>query len=107
MKHDKLYLVTRSDLAPRVAAVQAAHALRQFGAEHPREDALWFETSNTLVLLHVEGEPQLRSLLADARFFDVPCSAFNEPDLGDQLTAVAIGPCKAAQRLTRRLPMSA
>jgi len=31
----KLYLITREDLPPGQQAVQAAHALREFGEHHP------------------------------------------------------------------------
>lgn len=103
---EKLVLVTRSDLRPGQQAVQAAHAMRQFAAEHPELDQAWFERSNTLALLTVPNEEALRRLadLADDR--DLKLAAFREPDLGDALTAIALQPGPRTQKLCRNLPLA-
>lgn len=103
---DKLYLVTRSDLRPGQQAVQAAHALRAFAAEHPELDELWYRESNYLGLLAVEDEPALRRLLDRAQDLGVRVSAFEEPDLGGAVTAVALEPGPGSRRLTRGLPLA-
>jgi len=100
----KLYLVTRADLSPGQQAVQAAHALREFAAEHPEEDARWYARSNTLALLAVEDEASLLSLVERAGRLGVPFAAFHEPDRGDELTAVAFGP--SARKLLARVPLA-
>lgn len=103
---DKLYLVTRADLPAGAQAVQAAHALRQFAAEHPEVDREWFERSNYLGLLTVPSEADLARLLAKAERRGIAAAAFREPDLGDSLTAIALGPCSGARALTRALPLA-
>ena len=103
---DKLILVTRADLSPAQQAVQSAHALRQFTAEHPIEDKAWFEESNYLALLSVQDELGLRRLQERAWDLDVPCSAFYEPDLGGALTALALAPGAGSRRLARSLPLA-
>jgi peptidyl-tRNA hydrolase len=103
---DKLYLVTRADLPAGAQAVQAAHALRQFIAEHPERDREWFETSNYLALLAVPSEADLERLFTKAERRGVPASAFREPDLGASLTAIALAPCSGARSLTRSLPLA-
>ena len=103
---EKLYLVTRADLPAGAQAVQAAHALRQFAAEHPDLDKFWFERSNTLAMLAVPDERALRRLLVRAEDRDLRSAAFREPDLDNALTAVAIEPSPEAQKLCRNLPLA-
>lgn len=100
----KLFLVTRRDLSEAQQAVQAAHALRQFGHEHPDVDRDWFETSNTLAFLCVADEQALGVLHERAVDRDVPVAAFREPDRANELTAIAIGP--AGKNLTKGLPLA-
>ena len=92
MTPKKLFLITRRDLSPGQQAVQAAHAMREFKQEHPQVEQVWYETSNTLALLEVEDEPALKNLLERARWKGVSASAFYEPDRGNELTAIALGP---------------
>ena len=89
---DKLFLVVRRDLSAGQQAVQAAHALRQFAAEHPEVDQEWFECSNTLAFLEVPDEGALGVLLEKAATREFPVAAFFEPDRDYELTALAMGP---------------
>lgn len=100
----KLYLVTRQDLTDAQQAVQAAHALREWVHYHPEEDRNWYEKSNTLAFLAVENERALQALLERAQDRGIPVSGFREPDRGDELTAVAIGP--KGKGLCRGLPLA-
>lgn len=100
----KLYLVTRSDLAFEVRAVQLCHALREFGARHPEADKEWYEKSNTLVLLEVGNEAELEKLLHRASKTGARAAEFREPDLGNALTAAAFGP--EAKPLCRSLKLA-
>jgi len=89
---DKLYVVVRGDLGPGLRAAQACHALRQFVAEHPEIDKAWFETSNTIVLLEVPDLEALSDLTFELDRRDITYSQFIEPDIGHELTAVAVAP---------------
>jgi len=100
----KLHLVVRRDLSDAQQAVQAAHALRQFVAEHPTIDEEWFRTSNTLAFLSVQDETALGVLLGRAVERGIPVAAFREPDRGDELTAIALGP--EGKKLTKGLPLA-
>jgi len=100
----KLFVVVRGDMAPGARAVGAVHAARQFAREHGPTEGRWFRESNTLALLQVEGEAGLSRLLEEAAFRGLEASGFREPDLGGQLTGVALGP--AGARLVRRLPLA-
>lgn len=100
----KLYLVTRSDLAPGARAAQLCHAMRQWSEEEPEADRQWFAKSNTLVLLEAANESALSTLVGRARAAQVPCAEFREPDLEEALTAVAIGPTGSG--LVAQLPLA-
>lgn len=99
---DKLYLVTRSDLPPGQQAVQAAHSLHSFESEHRTVYVAWRDESQTLAFLAAPNEGALQRLLEKAEWAGVPAAGFLEPDLGNSLTAVALGP--EGKRLCRRYP---
>jgi peptidyl-tRNA hydrolase len=103
---DKLYLITRRDIAPGYQAVQSCHALRQFTAEHPEVDAEWFKSSNYLALLSVSDEVALMKLITKAADAGIKWSAFREPDVGGQITAIAIEPHPDAVKLCKDLPLA-
>jgi hypothetical protein len=91
--------VTRADLEPAQQAVQAAHAALQYAAEHPGG---WHE--GALVLLAL---PSCDSLWDLAYWLDRhgdAVSLFREPDLADELTAIAAGP--SAGRMLRHVPLA-
>jgi hypothetical protein len=100
----RLYVVVRADLLPGSQAVQAAHALREFAAEYPRLEAAWHEKSNTLVMLAANGEQGLMDLATDLGYRGVPVSLFREPDLGNTVTAICVGP--QGGRWLRDLPLA-
>lgn len=67
-------------------------------------DALWFNRSNTLVLLEVPDERSLVELADEARSLGLPVSLFREPDIDNAPTALALGP--DGRTLVRRLPLA-
>lgn len=103
---DKLFLVTRSDMAPGYQAVQSCHAMRQFTADHPEVDSAWFTNSNYLALLSVSDEIELMRLLVAAQDKGLRWSAFREPDVGGKITAIAIEPSPIAAELCKSLPLA-
>lgn len=103
---DKLYVITRSDLDPGYQAVQSMHALRQFTAEHPEVDRQWFEQSNYLGLLSVANEIELQDLISMAVQQDIKFSIFREPDIEDQITAIALAPGPKSKKLCSRLQLA-
>lgn len=89
---DRLYLVTRRDLPPGPQAVQSCHAMAAFAIEHREDFEAWYRGSNTLALVSVENERELESLADTANLRGISASDVREPDLEDQLTALALGP---------------
>ncbi len=87
-------------------AVQSMHALRQFTAEHPDIDKQWFETSNYLSLLSVANEHELIKIIEKASLQDIKYSIFREPDIGDQITAIALSPGPKSKKLCSNLKLA-
>lgn len=80
--------------------------MRQFTEDFPDLDKHWFENSNYLVCL---SAPDLKSLTAirdGALALGLAVSSFYEPDLNNELTAIAVAPSDAARKLLSRLPLA-
>jgi hypothetical protein len=99
-------VVTREDLSHGQQAVQSMHALRQFTAEHPQIDQSWFEKSNYLGLLSVSNEFELHQLIEKAIIEGISFSVFKEPDIGDQITAIALEPGQKTKKLCSQLKLA-
>ena len=98
---EKLYIIVRDDLRPGLQVAQACHAQHAFATEHPESTAAW---EGNLVVLRVPGEQGLAFLCATMASFGYNTSAFFEPDLGDALTAIAVG--GEAAELLKGLPLA-
>ncbi len=103
---DKLYCVTRRDLRPGYQAVQAAHAYVAFVMEHPKVAKNWYKISQYMGLLSVEDESALFDLYVAAVGAGVRCAPFYEPDVGYQMTALALEPSDATVELVSGLPLA-
>lgn len=88
---EKLYIVTRSDLAPGARLAQSCHALRAFVAAHPELDRQWYAGSeSTIVCLEAEHEASLTELAKNATAAGFAVATFHEPDFGNELTAIGL-----------------
>lgn len=103
---DKLYLITHKEIAPGYQAVQAAHALRQFTETYPEKDVEWYCNSNYLGLLSVETQVDLLALMFRAQDLGLRVTAFKEPDIGNEVTAIAIEPHPLATELCKNIPLA-
>lgn len=97
--------MTRRDLSPGYQAVQSSHALIEFILKHPELSGKWHEESNYLGQFSVADEEQLYLLLEKARSKGLKVVPFYEPDIDNQLTAIALEPTAEARRLTSQLPL--
>lgn len=100
----KLYLVTRADLSAGQQAAQATHAAIEAARADTPAVRAWHLDSNTVVLVVVDGAPQLERLARQALIAGCEVHAFREPDLGDELTAIAMLGATAG-RVCRGLPL--
>jgi hypothetical protein len=98
----KLYVIVRNDLRPGLQLAQGIHAARQFQADYPTLDQDWHDNSNNIVVLQEPDEAALTEIVAKLVLRDVRVSIFREPDLGDEVTAVAAYGYNAQQILSDR-----
>jgi hypothetical protein len=56
--------------------------------------------------LSVPDEQSLQILLEKIRWRKLVHSIFREPDIGDELTAIAVEPSEKAKKLCSRLPLA-
>lgn len=75
------------------------HALRQFVHDHPDIDKEWFEKSNYLGFLSVKDEHELIKLAESALGLGIKFSVFREPDIDNQITAIALEPGAKSKKL--------
>lgn len=99
---DKLYIIIREDLPAGLQKAQIGHAAIKFMFDYPSIGADWYHGSNNIVILGVEDEQELRQQMARAEAAGISFSAFQEPDLDNEFTAIALEP--KARRLLRHLP---
>ena len=81
----RLYALVRKDLTPGQRAVQASHAIAEFLLRGPKTE--W--DNGTIVLLGVEDEGELKTWATWLEIKGKPYAAFKEPDIGNQMTALA------------------
>lgn len=81
--------IVRSDIDPGHQVAQTAHAIAEFAGKFPEEFEQWKRESNSVVCLSCADEEELMSLIGKLEEKAVDYSAFAEPDMGDQTTAVS------------------
>jgi hypothetical protein len=86
-------------------AVQSAHAAIDFTFEHPGRAGPWHKDSNYLVFLELKNEKQLKLLIFNCERLDLKHTVFREPDIDNQITAVAIEPSPITQKLVSKIPL--
>lgn len=101
-----MVLVTRGDLIPGYQAVQPAHALARFAVKFPGAFKRWENFHKNLVILAVRNEKELRSLLDKAEERRIRCVEFKEPDIGNEMTAIALEPGVETYKITSCLPLA-
>ena len=81
------------------------HALHEFIEEHPAIYKEWL--SNPYIgFLSVKDEQELSALRDKLRNKGIGVSSFLEPDMNDQLTAIAIEPGDESARWVSSLPLA-
>ena len=96
----------RADLPPGLQAAQAVHAAVEFAVSDPSTATRWHRESNFLVIVSVPDEGALTELLLRGVEAGVQVHSVREPDIGDELTAVAFEPGAGARKLCAELPLA-
>jgi hypothetical protein len=104
---EKLYIIVRNDLTPGLQCAQACHAQHLFTQRFPELTKVW---EQNLVVLQVPNEACLDALYEDFaggpqnKGEVYPAAAFFEPDLDDQMTAIAVA--GTAEKLLSSFPLA-
>jgi peptidyl-tRNA hydrolase len=98
-------VISRIDLPIGVQGLQSGHAAIDFQHEHPEVAKDWNQNSNYLIFLSAKDESHLEQLLQKAEFKGLRTTSFREPDLDNQLTAIALEPSPTTKRLVSSLPL--
>jgi len=85
--------------------VQSAHAAIQFQHEYPELAKNWYSNSNYLIFLSVENEAELIKLINKANSNNIKISIFREPDINNEITAIALEPCDWSRKHTSGFPL--
>jgi len=85
---------------------QCCHAVSKFYEEHPDLAKDWYLNSNYIVILASKDKSSLECLQAVLTNNKLKLSSFYEPDIGDELTAIAIEPNEKAKALLSSLPLA-
>ena len=93
---DKVTVVTRRDISPGYQVVQSCHALADFAIEHRQIFEAWQKGSNYLACLAAKNEEQLWHLAAKLDHYGIKYTLFKEPDIENELTAIAVEPISDA-----------
>ena len=80
-----MFVIVRKDLSTSQQAVQAGHAL----AEHLLHGPFSRWHNGTLVYLGVKGLKQLENIKRKFEVEGIPHKEFREPDLNNEITAIA------------------
>ena len=73
--------------------------------QHPVESLNWHKESNYLAYLTVANEAELISLVSRAILKGIKHTVFREPDINNEITAIAFEPSELAQKLTSSCPL--
>lgn len=98
-------MITRQDLAPGYQGVQAQHGLTEFIFQHPDIAQAWYKQSNYLGFLSVTNEAELKLLIEKAAEQGIIFSVFKEPDIDNEITAIALEPGTKSKKLCSRLQL--
>ena len=99
-------MIGREDLGSGYMSVQAMHAAIQFQHDYPEHATVWYKQSNYLGFLSVSNEDELGRLIRKATDLGIRFSVFREPDINDQITAIALEPGVLSKKLCSSLKLA-
>lgn len=80
--------------------------MAQFSVTNPSLVRDWHNNSNYLVIVAVPDEDTLRELSLKALALGIPSAPVSEPDLDDQMTAIALAPGEKSGKLCANFPLA-
>ncbi len=82
----KLYVLVRKDLSSSYRAVQGGHVLAEWLLKSENSKK-W--NNGTLIYLSLKDKNQLECILHELRHKDIDVIEFKEPDMDNEITAIA------------------
>lgn len=101
-----MYLVTHGNLSAGYQVAQVAHVVAEYVLNRPESAKTWHHLSNSLIVLEAKDAEALSELQEKAKSRSIDVQEFREPDLGDEITALAFAPGKATKKLLSNLPLA-
>lgn len=92
-------------MSPGYQAVQSSHALIDFIFRYPEMCLQWHNDSNYLIQVVCKNESELIKYKELALKRGIKLIEFFEPDLDNQLTAIALEPTELSRKLISNLPL--
>ena len=83
----KMFVLIRKDLPSTYRGVQGGHALAEFLLRHPVQGQEW--NNHTLIYLGIENQASLEEWSQKLTEKGIIHVGFREPDIGNELTAIA------------------
>ena len=80
--------------------MQSGHASIQFQHDHPDQADNWYYNSNYLIFLTVKDEEELYYLMGRLEREGINYSAFKEPDMDNEVTAISFLSDERTKKLT-------
>ena len=92
--HAYMYVLVRKDLSPRQQAVQSCHAAIEATRNHITQN----DEHPSIIICCVKSEQKLLMCAEELQNKGIECQLFREPDMGNQVTALASRPLKGDER---------
>lgn len=96
--------MTHAELSTGYQTAQVAHATAEFLSSQTIKADHWKRTSNSLIVLEATNAEHLSEILEQAKTLNIPTAEFREPDMGDEITAIAFAPSDKTPQLLAGLP---
>lgn len=77
---------------------QSVHAAFQFAIQHNKLTIDWFNISNYICILETNKENLLK-IIEKAKELSIPNSIIIEPDLNNEITAIALAPLGISKKI--------
>ena len=107
LNESKLVTITRQDITPGYQVVQTAHAIADFIYDHPDVSSHWKNESNSIITLATTDEQSLIRLYERLKQVTPHITAFHEPDVQDQMTAICVyGTPEIRKKFFSNLPLA-
>lgn len=98
--------MTHTNLTVGHQITQTAHVIAELAVAHPEHFSKWHNLSQSIIVLQTPSSESLFELYVRAQDASLTVEAFREPDLGDEITALAFLPHAENVRFLANLPLA-